>query len=205
MGYHWIRLVKQALNLWPDQVRRPPRRHQGPEPAGSPHLRYRGHPDIKCQMSKCCLNPPQSSKFCLLDRSDQGENEFDHFRTLSIDKCTMCDFPNFSTRSNNSRFSSISGRFSALGPRRKVVDTVLESSTRGDQVYDVWFPEFFNKVTFLSAPSAENTPEILENLEIFDLVAKFGKLHIVHLVPTSRRFQNCINHFSMCPQCREHT
>ena len=52
-------------------------------------------------------------------------------------KCTLCDFPNFSTRSNNSRFSSISGELSALGAGRKVVDTVLESSTRGDQVYDV--------------------------------------------------------------------
>ena len=59
---------------------------------------------------------------------------------------TMCDFQNFSTRSNNSTFSSISGVFSALGARRKVVDTVLESSTREDEVYDVRFPEFFNKV-----------------------------------------------------------
>ena len=47
-------------------------------------------------------------------------------------KCTMCDFPNFSTRSNNYRFSSISGVFSAMGVPRKVVDTVLESSTPED-------------------------------------------------------------------------
>ena len=53
-------------------------------------------------------------------------------RLLVRTKCTMCDFPNFSTRSNNSRFSSISGVFSALGAPRKVVDTVLESSTRED-------------------------------------------------------------------------
>ena len=60
----------------------------------------------------------------------------------------MCDFPNFSTRSNNSRFSSISGVFSALGALRKVVDTVLESSTREDEVYDVRFPKFLNKVKY---------------------------------------------------------
>ena len=41
----------------------------------------------------------------------------------------ICDFPNFSTRSYNSRFSSVSGVFSALGALRKVVDSVLESST----------------------------------------------------------------------------
>ena len=64
--------------------------------------------------------------------SDQGETEFDHLRTLPIYKCTMCDFPNFLTRSNNSRFSSISGVFSAMVAPRKVVDTVLESSTRED-------------------------------------------------------------------------
>ena len=67
-------------------------------------------------------------------------------RLLVRIKCTMCDFPNFSTRSNNYRFSSISGVFSAMGVPRKVVDTVLESSTREDEVYDVRFPEFFSKV-----------------------------------------------------------
>ena len=48
-------------------------------------------------------------------------------RLLVRTKCTLCDFPNFSTKSNNSRFSSISGVFSALGARRKVVGTVLAS------------------------------------------------------------------------------
>ena len=57
---------------------------------------------------------------------------FDHFQTLPIHKCTMCDFPNFSAWLNNSRFSSISGVFSAMGARRKVVDAVLELSTRED-------------------------------------------------------------------------
>ena len=66
-------------------------------------------------------------------------------RLLVRIKCTMCDFPNFSAWSNNSRFSSISGVFSAMGACRKVVDTVLESSTREDEVYDVQFPEFFSK------------------------------------------------------------
>ena len=61
-------------------------------------------------------------------------------------KCTMCDFPNFSAWLNNSRIFNISGVFSAMGAGRKVVDTVLESSTREDEVYDVRFPEFFNKV-----------------------------------------------------------
>ena len=59
---------------------------------------------------------------------------------------TMCDFPNFSTRSNNYRFLSISGVFSAMGAGRKVVDTFLESSNREDEVCDVRFPKFFNKV-----------------------------------------------------------
>ena len=57
--------------------------------------------------------------------------KLDHFQTLPIHKCTMCDFPNFSTRSNNFIFSSISGVFFALGAGRKVVDTVLESATHG--------------------------------------------------------------------------
>ena len=43
-------------------------------------------------------------------------------------------------------FFSISGVFSAMAAPRKVVDTVLESSTREDEVYDVLFLEFFNKV-----------------------------------------------------------
>ena len=57
-----------------------------------------------------------------------------HFwnRLLVRTKCPMCDFPNFSTRSNNYRFLSISGVFSAMGVPRKVVDTVLESSTHED-------------------------------------------------------------------------
>ena len=46
----------------------------------------------------------------------------------------ICDFPNFSTRSNNSRFSSISGEFSALGALRKVVDSVLGSSTHTELI-----------------------------------------------------------------------
>ena len=49
-------------------------------------------------------------------------------RLLVRINCTKCDFPNFSTRSNNYIFSSISGVFSALGAGRKVVDTVLEFS-----------------------------------------------------------------------------
>ena len=53
-------------------------------------------------------------------------------RLLVRIKCTMCNFPNFSTWSNNYRFLSISGVFSAMGARRKVIDTVLESSTRED-------------------------------------------------------------------------
>ena len=52
MGYHWIRLVKQAPNLQPDQVRGLPRWHQAPKPGGSPHLRYWSYSNIKCQMSK---------------------------------------------------------------------------------------------------------------------------------------------------------
>ena len=176
MGYHWIRLVKQALNLRPDQVRLPPCWHQGPKPAGSPDLRYRGHPDIKCQMSKRCLNPQNfassislikerpnltisehylyTSVLCAISRIFQQGQIIPYFlaflvfslqwghvekwliqfwnRLLVRTKCTMCDFPNFSTRANNSRFSSISGVFSALGALRKVVDTVLESSTRED-------------------------------------------------------------------------
>ena len=52
MGYHWICLVKQALNLRPDQVQQPPRRHQGPKPGGRPHLRYWSYSNIKCQTSK---------------------------------------------------------------------------------------------------------------------------------------------------------
>ena len=67
-------------------------------------------------------------------------------RLLVRTKCTMCDFPNFSARSNNSRFSSISDVFSAQGAHKKVVDTVLESSTREDEVHDVRFPELFSKV-----------------------------------------------------------
>ena len=58
----------------------------------------------------------------------------------------MCDFPNFSARSNNYRFLSNSGVFSAMGALRKVVDTFLESSTREDEVHDVRFPELFSKV-----------------------------------------------------------
>ena len=80
------------------------------------------------------------------NRPIKGIPKLDHFQTLPIHKCTMCDFPNFSAMSNNSWFSSISGVFSALGAHRKVVDTVLESSTREDQVYDVRFPKFFSKV-----------------------------------------------------------
>ena len=53
-------------------------------------------------------------------------------RLLVRIKCTICDFPNFSTRSNNYRFLSISGVFSAMGAPRKLVDTFLESSTRED-------------------------------------------------------------------------
>ena len=34
---------------------------------------------------------------------------------------------------NNSKYCSISGVFSVLGAPRKVIDTVLESSTHGDQ------------------------------------------------------------------------
>ena len=134
MGYHWIRLVKQALNPRPDQVQQPPCRHQGPEPWG---LRYRGHPDIESQ----CQNFASIWGYGLsIDWSDQGETKFNHFWTLPIHKCTMCDFPNFSTRSNNSRFTIIFGVY------------ILYNCSK-------WL----------------------------------------------RGFQNCINHFSTCPQCREHT
>ena len=42
------------------------------------------------------------------NRPIKGIPKLDHFQTLPIHKCTMCDFPNFSARSNDSRFSSIS-------------------------------------------------------------------------------------------------
>ena len=40
-------------------------------------------------------------------------------------------FPEFFSIGNNSKYCSISGLFSVLGARRKVIDTVLESSTHG--------------------------------------------------------------------------
>ena len=42
-------------------------------------------------------------------------------------------FPEFFSTGNNSNYCSISGVFSVLGAPRKVIDTVLESSTHGDQ------------------------------------------------------------------------
>ena len=36
------------------------------------------------------------------NRPIKGIPKLDHFQTLPIHKCTMCDFPNFSARSNNS-------------------------------------------------------------------------------------------------------
>ena len=42
-------------------------------------------------------------------------------------------FPEFFSTGNNSNYCSNSGVFSVLGPPRKVIDTVLESSTHGDQ------------------------------------------------------------------------
>ena len=45
----------------------------------------------------------------------------------------ICDFPNFFSIGNNSKDCCISGVFSVLGAPRKVIDTVLESSTNGDQ------------------------------------------------------------------------
>ena len=41
----------------------------------------------------------------------------------------ICDIPNFSALCNNFKDCSISGVFSVLGAPRKVIDTVLESST----------------------------------------------------------------------------
>ena len=42
-------------------------------------------------------------------------------------------FPEFFSTGNNSNYCSISGVFSVLGAPRKVIDTVLESSTHGNQ------------------------------------------------------------------------
>ena len=42
-------------------------------------------------------------------------------------------FPNFFSIVNNSKYCSISGLFSVLGAPRKIIVTVLESSTHGDQ------------------------------------------------------------------------
>ena len=45
--------------------------------------------------------------------------------------------------------------------------------------------------TFLHAPIAEKTPEMLENQELFDLAEKFGKSHIVHLcIGSVRKWSN---------------
>ena len=44
-------------------------------------------------------------------------------------------FPDFYSIGNNSKYCSILGLFSVLGAPRKVIDTVLESSTHGDQSY----------------------------------------------------------------------
>ena len=41
-------------------------------------------------------------------------------------------FPEFFSIGNNSKYCRISGVFSVLGAPRKVIDTVLESSTHGD-------------------------------------------------------------------------
>ncbi len=64
-------------------------------------------------------------------------------RLLVRINCTMCDFLNFSTRSNNYRFLSISNVFSAIGAGRKVVDTFFDTSNREDEVCNVRFPKIF--------------------------------------------------------------
>ena len=47
------------------------------------------------------------------------------------DKIGYMPFPEFFSTGNNSNYCSISGVFSVLGAPRKVIDTVLESSTHG--------------------------------------------------------------------------
>ena len=42
-------------------------------------------------------------------------------------------FPEFFSTGNNSKYCSILGLFSVLGAPRKVIDTVLESSTHGGE------------------------------------------------------------------------
>jgi len=42
-------------------------------------------------------------------------------------------FPEVFSIGNNSKYCKISGLFSVLGAPRKVIDTVLEFSTHGDQ------------------------------------------------------------------------
>ena len=42
-------------------------------------------------------------------------------------------FPEFLSIGNNYKYCTILGMFSVLGAPRKVIDTVLESSTHGDQ------------------------------------------------------------------------
>jgi len=42
-------------------------------------------------------------------------------------------FPEFFSIGNNSKYCKISGLFSVLAAPRKVINTVLESSTHGDE------------------------------------------------------------------------
>ena len=46
-----------------------------------------------------------------------------------VDVIGYVPFPEFFSIGNNSKYCSISGMFSVLGAPRKVIDTVLESST----------------------------------------------------------------------------
>ena len=52
---------------------------------------------------------------------------------LMADVIGYVPFPEFFSIGNNYKYCSISGVFSVLGAPRKVIDTVLESSTHGDQ------------------------------------------------------------------------
>ena len=61
---------------------------------------------------------------------------------LMADVIGYMPFPEFFSIGNNNKYCSISGVFSVLGVPRKVIDTVLESSTHGILFYMVmnWHP-----------------------------------------------------------------
>ena len=52
---------------------------------------------------------------------------------LMAGKIGYVPYPKLFSIGNNSKYCRISGVFSVLGAPRKVIDTVLESSTDGDQ------------------------------------------------------------------------